>query len=529
MKNFSTSLKRAILNIFVLIAVLIIISLGVFSYYQINKLSRAQNLVSYTQEAAASTKKTTVFVLAADVLVSLLMLMGGIWLNKQLGFWIQSENKLGKSEDELIRLAYYDALTGLPNRTLLIQRIEEAISNRTHESLVAVIKINLDNLKNINASFGYEAGDELLQAFSFRLCSLVKESHIVAYLNSNKFVILLTELYHHQDASITAKKILDSFSEPIIIKNHSIFVTASIGISLCPHNGLNAKTLLKNADIATSLAKELGMNNYQFCTAEIALKVEKRALLDFHLHHALKAEEFSLVYQPKICLDNSKLSGLEVLLRWNKADIGIIYPDHFISIAESNGLIIPISEWMMRTALMQGKKWQAAGLTHFNIAINISTRQFMISDIVASLEQLLIETGFNPYDLELEITETLLMKNSTENFDALRTLKNMGIKITIDDFGTGYSSLNYLREFVVDKIKIDKSFIKDITENNDNNNIIIKAIIMMAHSLGIEVIAEGVETKAQEALLKKYQCDEAQGFFYSEALPAEQIIHYLKS
>ncbi len=289
----------------------------------------------------------------------------------------------------------------------------------------------------------------------------------------------------------------------------------SMGISVYPYNGVDAKTLMKNADIAVYRAKELGKNNYQFCTHEMTLAVEERALLDYHLHDAVLKEEFVLLYQPKVALHDESPVGIEALIRWNRPNGSLVYPSHFISLAESNGLIVPIGEWMLRTACLQGKSWLAMGLPVKNIAINISTRQFIESNFVERVVTIVDETGFDPSLLEIEITESILMENTNNNIASLKALKKLGVTITIDDFGTGYSSLNYLRQFPIDKLKIDQSFVSEITSASHDSSI-ISAIIVMAHSLGIKVVAEGVETSMQADFLQKHGCDEAQGFYYSQ-------------
>jgi len=470
--------------------------------------------------------KITTLILIGDTASLGLILFCVILLNRQINLRQTAEQKLIASGKELHHLAYYDPLTELPNRIALVKQIDKLITEQQFDCQLALLLVDIDNFKNVNDSFGYEIGDQLLKSFAIRLGAMARTEDFVAHLSSDKFAIILTDIDQAKNAGIVAKKVLDSLVKPILVSNHTIFITASIGVSIYPSNGIDAKTLLKNADIAIYHAKELGKNNYQFCTPELTLEVEGKALLDYHLHHALKADEFMLLYQPKISLTTGKVNGVEALMRWNRPDIGIVYPDSFIGLAESNGLIVPIGEWIIRKACVQGQKWIASGLPKLNIAINISTRQFIISDIVSNIKDIIRETGFDPHYLELEITETLLMKNSINNIAALRELKKMGIKITIDDFGTGYSSLNYLKMLAVDKLKIDKSFVQDITVADQNHGI-INAIIVMAHSLNIQVIAEGVETQEQTALLSKYHCDEGQGFFYSHPLPADDIPAFL--
>lgn len=445
-----------------------------------------------------------------------------LWIaNRQAKWQQQAEDKIRASEDELFRLAYYDTLTGLPNRTLLMSEIDQAIYNLKNKQNLFLFLIDIDHFKSINNSLSHEIGDELLLAFFDKFHVYLHEDDIVSHHSGDEFAILIIR-EKVEDVKLLAAKIINSFKEPIMIRSHKVFITVSIGISVYPYNGLDAKTLMKNADIAMYRVKELGRNNYQFCTPEMALEVKERALLDYHLHQALHQNEFVLLYQPKISLHNEKIIGIEALMRWNRPSTGLLSPESFIGLAESNGLIVPISEWLIRAVCMQIKEWKEEGLFIHNVAINISTRQFGITNFSTNIKNILKETGVDPQCLEFEITERVLMENSFNNFSMLHELKDMGIKITIDDFGTEYSSLSYLRHFSIDKIKIDKSFIEEITESNPESNI-IKAIIVMAHSLNISVVAEGVETEVQATVLKRYGCDEVQGFLYNHPLPAEKI------
>lgn len=442
-------------------------------------------------------------------------------LNNELALRTRAEKKLRNSEEELIRLAYYDSLTGLPNRSMLVDLLNEEINKLSIKKTIVLFLMDIDNFKNINDSLSHDIGDELIAAFSERLHFRLSSDDIIARLGADEFVIIkiINEI---REIDELANQIKSYFNEPLTVRSHKIFVTVSIGISIYPNNGFDGKTLLKNADIAMYKAKEYGRSNYQICTPEMSLKVEERALLDYHLHHALQRDEFILFYQPKLSLKSSSIIGVEALLRWNRPSIGLVSPDDFIGIAESNGLIVPISEWLIRKVCMQGKKWESMGIEFSNIAINISTRQFSTRDFAYTIKDILNETGFDPKKLEFEITERIMMENSFDNFAALRALKDLGIKITIDDFGTGYSSLAYLRDFPVDKIKIDKSFLSDIAHDNPNAQL-VHAIIIMAHSLGIVAVAEGVETTLQVEILKSFDCDEVQGFLYNYPMAEEEI------
>jgi diguanylate cyclase (GGDEF)-like protein len=483
-------------------------------------------LVFRTNEIYKNTLKV-IFITLIGNLFCLSLIMFCVWLlNRELTFRIKAENKISDSEQELIRLAYYDSLTGLPNRTMLIDNLEQKLDGLASTKSLALLLIDIDNFKNINNSLTHDVGDDVIIAVAERLQVILSSDDIISRVGGDEFAVL-TLFESIDNVEKVAKNIKNSFKEALIIRGKNIFITVSTGISIYPINGLDAKTLLKNADIAMYRAKELDRNNYQFCTPEMTLQVEEKALLDYHLHQALQHSEFILLYQPKISLKNEEIIGIEVLLRWNRPAVGLVSPESFIGLAESNGLIVPISEWLLRAVCKQGKKWQSEGLPIHNIAINISTRQFSIQDFAANIKNILNETGFDPRYLEFEITERILMENSFDNFAALKALKNMGIKITIDDFGTGYSSLNYLRLFSVDKIKIDKSFIDEITAQNKNYNI-VNAIIMMAHGMGIIVVAEGVETSIQAAILKSYDCDEVQGFLYNRPLSEKEIERLLR-
>lgn len=474
------------------------------------------------QTVKAYTYKTAIFLLLASTLSLGLILVGFILLNKQLNYRDKTEKKLLASEEDLFRLAYYDTLTGLPNRILLIKDVDKAISRtEPNDGGLALLLIDLDNFKNINDSMGPEVGDNLLRQFALRLMSKVRTDDIISHTAGDKFIIVLKNIDSVRDVTAVVKKIMESMRDPLLISHHTIYVTASIGISIYPNNGTDAKTLMKNADIAMYKAKELGKNTYQYCTPEMTLEVEQHALLDVNLHQALANNEFILLYQPKLSLKTGKASGVEALMRWKRPQVGLVNPTTFIALAERNGLIVPIGEWMIRSACIQGKKWHDAGYKSVVVAVNISTRQILISDLAGSVKRILNETGFDPKFLEIEITESILMKNDFNNLTVLRTLKDMGIKITLDDFGTGFSSLSYLSSFSVDKLKIDQSFVREIQTSTPNSSI-VSAIIVMAHSLGIEVVAEGVETLLQVDFLKKYHCDELQGYFYSRPVTADE-------
>lgn len=460
-------------------------------------------------------------------LLSLGLIGYGVYLlNQQINFRTAMENQLKKSEAELYRLAYSDTLTGLINRNLLHETITEKIKSINNNMKIALIFIDLDNFKNINDSLGHATGDMLLQSIAKRLQGVIDGNNTIARLGGDEFIIVLTDIKNKNDILIIAQTLLNSLAKEFQIQAHKIFITSSIGISVYPDNGENSDVLLKNADIAMYRAKELGKNNFQFCIPELTKRAEERALLDYYLHQAVSNNEFHLVYQPIYTMSDKKIVSVEVLIRWNRPEHGMTYPNDFIMLAENNGLIVPIGEWTLRTAFSESQKWMKHYPFPIKIAVNVSTRQFTLSNFSKTVSEILVETKFDPNLLELEMTESVLLENSDANISTLQSLKNMGIKISIDDFGTGYSSLSYLRSFAIDKLKIDKSFINEVNSTNYNSSI-IKSIITMAHSLNIRVLAEGVESEKQFELLKNCNCDEVQGYYYSAPLTLNEFVEYL--
>lgn len=519
------NLKQTYITIFAIICVILVIALRTYSFLEIQSLREAERRTELTYTKAF---RLNAILLFSDALILALILFCIYLLNRQLSFRTQAEKKVRESEEKLYHLAYYDPLTGLPNRLLIMQQIDFILSDLSKQQTLVVMMLDIDNFKHINDTFSHEMGDQLLRLFAVRLKKVLRHNDLLSHVGGDNFVIVLPDVTAVKDINLVSKKIQDAFHEPLLIDSQTIYITLSIGISIYPNNGMNAKTLIKNADIAMYHAKEMGRNNYQFCTPAMSIEVEKRALLQSRLHQALKQEEFTLLYQPKFSLQDNKIIGFEVLMRWMKPDEGLILPDYFIGIAESNGLIVPIGEWMLHKVCHQIKNWQQEGIPIKNVAINISMRQFTISDFVEIVRDILTETKIDPGILEFEITERVLIEHSSNNFAVLRLLKNMGIKITLDDFGTGYSSLSYLSSFDIDKLKIDKSFIQAIL-NPDSDTSIIKAIIVMSHSLDIKVIAEGVETPLQVQVLKKYGCDEVQGFLYSRPLSETDAQNLLRN
>lgn len=532
--------KHHYITLLLIAAIVVSIDLSLMTHQQMSYLRNINSKVLIAQESTPTTNaklktliaenKTVIekthkaarFIMIGDALNLALIALCIFLLNRQLTSRILTEQKLQASEKELFHIAYFDSLTGLINQNKLTQDLQESIllAEKTHTH-TALLYLDIDNFKMINDSFDYTIGDELLRLFPLRIKKDIPETCTISRLNGNKFAVLIPSISSVKKTESIVQCIMINLVEPFIVKDHKLFITASLGISMYPDNGHDAQSILKNAEIAMHYAKERGKNNYQLCTPELTLKVEERAQLEYHLRQAIQNNEFVLLYQPKIDLQSGKLSGVEALIRWYRKDGELVYPSQFISIAESNGLIVPLGEWMLRSACSQGKHWHTMGFP-VPIAINVSTRQLNTSDFVSSVKNVLNEIGFDPELLEIEITESILMENTFNNITALRILRDMGIKLTIDDFGTGFSSLSYLSSFPIDKLKIDQSFIRQIT-TMDYDPSIINAMIMMAHNLKIKVIAEGVETPEQVALLKKFKCDEAQGFFYSIPLPCNEV------
>lgn len=424
------------------------------------------------------------------------------------------------SFERIKRLAHYDALTNLPNRSLLNERLDSAIAAaKRNDRKVAVLFLDLDRFKNINDSLGHFAGDLLLQAVANRLKRCVRGMDTVARLGGDEFVIILNGIHEANDAAHVAQKVLEIMLDPVPIENQEISTTPSIGISIYPEDGQDHATLIKNADAAMYHAKDLGRGNFQFFTANMNAKAFEQLSFENDLKQALKREEFLLYYQPQIDMQSGKIVAMEALLRWKHPERGLVPPDAFIPIAEECGAIVAIGEWVIRAACIQNMAWQQAGLSSVPVAVNLSAVQFRKKDLVATIRRILEETGLPPSLLELEMTERIIMADADSTVETLLAIKEMGLLLSIDDFGTGYSSLSYLKRFQVDKLKIDQSFVQDIESSRDNAAI-VKTIIAMGHNLRLKVIAEGVETSEQMAFLKEHGCDEAQGYLFSRPLPA---------
>jgi len=425
-------------------------------------------------------------------------------------------------EDRISHIAQHDALTGLPNRILLQDRIQQALTHAVrHQAKMSVLFIDLDRFKAVNDTLGHDVGDELLEGVAERLRQCVREADTVARLGGDEFVIVLSDIIQPQNAGQIAQKIIDSLSGVYLLRGYELHVTPSIGISIYPEDGEDAQSLMKNADTAMYTAKQVGAS-FRYYAAEMNASAFQRMTVENSLRHALERNELSLHYQPLVNLESGKVTGVEALLRWHHPELGMVTPDMFIPIAEESSLIIPIGEWVLGEACRQIKHWREAGYPDLRVAVNISSRQLWQPNLVDTILRIVAESGADAAGLELELTESMLMRHTEETVAMLTKLRDHGIRLAVDDFGTGYSSLAYLKSFPIHTLKIDRSFIRDISED-PNDAAITSAIIAMAHSLSLGVIAEGVETAAQLAYIRGQGCDEAQGFYFSKPLPADQF------
>lgn len=427
------------------------------------------------------------------------------------------------AEERVQFLAFYDALTGLPNRTLLGDRIAIALGGaRRRKERIAILFLDVDRFKIVNDTLGHSVGDLLLQEIAERLSKWVREQDTVARVGGDEFVIMLTGVQSGSDAVVAAERVVDLVKAEFSIHDHSLNVTCSVGISMFPENGIDGETLVKHADAAMYSAKQKGPNNVEFFTDDLNVQMVERLRLESGLHQAVERNELYLVYQPQMDIATERIVGIEALLRWQHPALGLVPPDRFIGIAENCGLIVPIGEWVLRTACAQARKWQDEGLAAVPIAVNVSAVQFRQNGFRDLIKNVLRETGLPPQYLELELTESLLLTNADVMFSVLRELNEMGLQLAIDDFGTGYSSLSYLKHFPVKKLKIDRSFIRNVALN-PSDAAITTAIIGMAKSLGLKVIAEGVENEAQVSFLREHRCDEIQGYYFSKPITAAEV------
>lgn len=421
-----------------------------------------------------------------------------------------------------------DALTGLPNRMLFRKRLERAAAHAVRNAgILAVVVIDINDFKDVNDTIGHAAGDEVLKEVAERLAGKLRANDTAARIGGDKFAVLLDGGIDTGGIESWANVLLRALTAPHYVEGQEVTIDYSIGITLFPSDDRHADNLLRNADTAMHLAKQYGASNFKYFTAEMNQAVRRRVEISSSLRRALRESEFTLHYQPRVALPGGAIAGLEALIRWNSAGIGQVPPGEFIPIAESNGMIVEIGEWVLRTACLQARRWLDAGMP-VTVAVNLSARQLRDADVVDTVRQALRESGLPPRLLELELTESMLMHDAPGVLRTLTTLKEAGVSLAIDDFGTGYSSLGYLKRFPLDYLKVDRSFVNDISHDT-NDAAIVRTIIAMAHSLGIEVIAEGVETSAQLEFLQREGCDQVQGYFFSKPLPVEFVTPMLKA
>jgi diguanylate cyclase (GGDEF)-like protein len=424
-------------------------------------------------------------------------------------------------------LAYHDSLTGLPNRSLFSKLLGHSITQSLrNQRQLAVLFLDLDHFKKINDTLGHEAGDQLLQEVAARLKTCLRDSDTVARLGGDEFIVMLPELQVEEYSAAVAQKILAAIARPFVLAGEEFRVTASIGISSYPQDGLDEQTLTKNADVAMYRAKEEGKNNYQFYSEKLSANSLERLNLESALRCALERNQFQLYYQTKRDIRSGLITGMEALLRWQHPDLGTVAPMRFIPLAEETGLIIPIGKWVLRTACRQNMAWQHLGLAPLNMAINLTARQLFDESLLANLTTILAETGMDAQLLELEISESLLMRDVEGTLHLFRAIKALGVRIAIDDFGSGYFSLASLKKFPLDTIKIDRSFVREATSVADDRAL-TEAIIAMGRTLSLTVVAQGVETRQQADFLRQHACDEFQGFYLNKPMPAEQMTELL--
>ena len=427
---------------------------------------------------------------------------------------------------EIERLAYFDTPTGLPNRTWFEDRLAQTLAGTSPKQLLATIFVGLDRLKKIDDTLGHAVGDQLIAQVARRLKGCVAPADSLARFDRDEFVLLLSPR-DKEEVVTFARRLNETLKSAFVVDNDELYVTVSIGISLAPADGTDCATLIRNAAAAKYRARSYGGSDFQFYAPEMNDLAVERLALETRLCRALENDEFVVFYQPKINLTTSEVVGVEALVRWQHPRRGLLLPGEFISVAEETGLIVPLGAWVLRTACAQVRAWQLDGLTKLRLAVNVSPRQFQQKNLLVSVMRTLEETGLSAADLELELTESSIMRNAKLAAEILRELKDRGVKIAGDDFGTGHSSLGYLRSLPLDVLKVDRSFVHNATTNADDAALVM-AIITLAHSLRLEVIAEGVETEEHLQFLKLLRCDEGQGYFFAKAMPADQFRMWLK-
>src|SRR5258706_689483 len=441
---------------------------------------------------------------------------------------MQSSIERKRYQEELERQANHDALTGLPNRHLLHDRLKQAVSSQRHVRSVAVVFIDLDHFKVINDSLGHNYGDDVLRHISDRLLAAGRDGDTGARLGGDEFVLILNDQTREDVIFRTMRRIIGKVSEPMMIGDRELNITCSAGISLYPQDGPDVQTLLKNADAAMYRAKSHGRNTFQFYTAEMNELAVERLTMEQSLRRAVERGELMLYYQPRVNLRTGVVDGVEALARWQHPERGLVLPDRFIPLAEETGLIVPIGEWVLRNPAQQGLSWRRAGLTPIGVSVNLSARQLWGGGLVRTVADIVSDTGMAE-QLEMELTESMVMHDAENVIATLQGLKAIGVRLSVDDFGTGYSSLSYLKRLPLNALKIDGSFVRDITASGGpDGGILPKAIISLGHSLHLKVIAEGVENEEQLEFLKAHQCDEMQGYLFSRPIPPDECAKFLK-
>jgi diguanylate cyclase (GGDEF)-like protein len=518
------------------------VSLSVNGWDGVRRFTGAQQLydfplvviagLSETEQLSSARHNAQIYgwraALGSALLVLLTTLLGRMSWQLARGRTREAEAKLTHAQ-RVEYLAYHDGLTALPNRSLFNKLLNQAISHaQRHGRQLAVAFIDLDRFKQINDTMGHDAGDELLKEVASRLKGCLRYSDAVARLGGDEFVVLLTELLEEKYAAVVAQKIITAIAKPFVLRGQEFRVSASIGISTYPTDGLDEQTLTKNADIAMYQAKEDGKNQFQFYSEKLNANSLERLTLESSLRHALEHNEFRLEYQAKRELLHGQITGTEALLRWQHPDLGLVAPMRFIPVAEETGLIVPIGKWVLHTACLQNVAWQKQGLPRLSVAVNLTARQFGDEHLLRDITAILDSTRMEACLLELEIHESLLIRDIERTLHILTQLKALGVKIAIDDFGTGYSSLASLQRFPLDTIKIDRSYIRDIV-TQARDSALTKAIIDMGKSLSLTVVAQGVETKEQADFLRAHACDELQGFYFNKPLSAQKFTELLRA
>jgi diguanylate cyclase (GGDEF)-like protein len=454
-------------------------------------------------------------------------LLIGLFTTGLIYFWAKQRRVRVLAEAKLLYQAHYDALTDLPNRALLHDRLSQCVIHARRRGLeVGVLFIDLDRFKPVNDTLGHAIGDALLRQVAERLRNCVRSEDTVARMGGDEFVVVLAEISEPSDASTVARKVTEAMVAPFDVGNNEVFVTASIGIATFPSGGNDAQTLISNADAAMFEAKEAGRNTHKVYTPQMNERAMDQLVMERDLRRALERKEFLLHYQPKLDLKTGRICGLEALIRWQRPGKGLIPPSQFIPILEDTGLIVPVGEWVIGAACAQLREWNDEGIEVQSVAVNLSAKQFLHHGICQSIERALLKHRIAPHLLAVEITETAAMKDPQKVAAILRELRSQGLKISLDDFGTGYSSLGYLKNFPVDALKLDRSFVSGLPTNSDDVAI-ARAVIGVAHSMGLRVVAEGVETHAQRGFLADHGCDEIQGYLLSRPLPASECRTFL--